>query len=264
MGTFNLKKIAIRTPLPEGTPHKIKDRGIKWEERYHDKSEPLKKRLDKLIGQGSYYRWEGHDNYTDSDYFVVVGPAITKEGHKKWFAGNKKLPKDPEKKQFAPTGEYFTNIMSALSHASEKWGVPMPKGQPPYDENTLRNIKIPRHIKGHSDKLIKIAAYLSSQDRQNINNDLINNGFDGNGRFRSPTEAWQKIWSVLSKYNINPSEESSGDFTKLDQGRKTYPLFISTSEASQFDPGENIENSLLVFTWYKFEDDKFEVLSYLS
>jgi len=138
--SFNLSKIA--------GPRRIKDRGIKWEERYHDRSAPLKKKFEKIIGPGIYYRWEGHDYTTDSDYFVVVGPAVTKEGKKKFFAGIKKIPKDTKKKIFAPDGEYFSNIMGALSHANDKWAVPVPKGQVNYGEAVLAPHEIPRHMKG--------------------------------------------------------------------------------------------------------------------
>ena len=137
---FNLSKIA--------GPRRIKDRGIKWEESYPERSAPLKKKFDKLIGPGVYYRWEGHDYTTDSDYFIVVGPAVTKEGKKKFFAGIKKIPKDKKKKIFAPDGEYFSNIMGALSHAVEKWAIQMPRNQQNYGEAVLAPHDIPRSMKG--------------------------------------------------------------------------------------------------------------------
>lgn len=143
---FNLSKYAA---WPKGkSKRRIRDRGIKWEQHYHDKSLPLKKRFEKDIGPGAYFRWEGHDYTTDGDYFIVVGPAVTKEGKKKWFAGIKRYPPNPEEKVYAPYGEYFSNIHSALSHASEKWAVPFPRGVPNYTEADLANVKIPRHMKG--------------------------------------------------------------------------------------------------------------------
>ena len=143
MKTFNLLKFASRK--------RIRDRGIRWDETYHERSAPLKKRFDKEIGSGSYHRWEGHDYTTNSDYFVVVGPAIQKSGQKSFFAGVKKLPpryKREKVKSYAPSGKYFTNIHSALSHAVEMWGVQFPKNQQKYDEKNLANVGIPRHIKG--------------------------------------------------------------------------------------------------------------------
>jgi hypothetical protein len=127
---------------------RIRDRGIKWEETYHEKSAPLKKRFDKEIGQGSYFRWEGHDYSTNGDYFVVVGPAVTKDLKKRFFAGIKRLPQDVKKKIFAPSGEYFSTMHGALSFATERWGLKFPHGSPNYNLGDLANIKIPRHVKG--------------------------------------------------------------------------------------------------------------------
>ena len=127
---------------------KIKDRGIKWEEAYRDKSSSLKKRFDKTVGPGAYRRWEGHDYTTDSNYYVVVGPTIQTELGKCFFAGIKKLPKDPKAKVYSPSGEYFTAINSAYSYASEKWGVSFPKNQTNYTQQMIESIDIPEHIKG--------------------------------------------------------------------------------------------------------------------
>lgn len=127
---------------------RIKDRGIKWEPRYHERSLRLKERFDKDIGPLSYIRWEGHDYTTNSDYFVIMGPSLTKEGRKRFFAGIKKLPDDPKKKIYAPSGEYFTSSVAALSHCGEKWAVPFPRGAPNYSVEQLTNIEIPRHVKG--------------------------------------------------------------------------------------------------------------------
>lgn len=127
---------------------RIRDRGIEWKPRYHERSMRLKERFEKDLGPLSYIRWEGHDYTTNSDYFIIVGPSLTKEGRKRFFSGIKKLPDDPEAKVYAPSGEYFTSSVSALSHASEKWGVPFPKGAPNYSEAQLMGIEIPRHVKG--------------------------------------------------------------------------------------------------------------------
>jgi len=127
---------------------RIKDRGINWKERYGERSKRLKDRYDKEIGRKSYIRWEGHDYTTDSDYFVIMGPALDKYMKKQFFAGIKKLPKDPKAKVYAPSGEYFSNAMSALSHVKEKWAVPFPKDAVNYSLNDLANVEIARHVKG--------------------------------------------------------------------------------------------------------------------
>ncbi len=128
---------------------RIRERGINWKEMYTEKTKPIKKRFDKSIGDGAYVRWEGHDYETNGDYFVVVGPAISPDGHKSFFAGIKRLPdKYKRKKVYAPSGEYFTNISSALSHAREMWGIPYPPGQTPYSASDLEDVYVPRHMKG--------------------------------------------------------------------------------------------------------------------
>lgn len=127
---------------------KIKDRGISWKESYHEKSESLKKRFDRDIGPGAYYRWEGKDYTTDSNYYIVVGPTIQRELGKCFFAGIKKIPNDPHKKIYSPSGEYFTSISGALSYAVDKWGIIFPPNQIQYTKDMIENIKIPEHIKG--------------------------------------------------------------------------------------------------------------------
>ena len=147
MKKFNLKE-AIAKMKKEAGRKKIKDRGINWKEKYHEKSIGLKKKFDKEIGPQAYMRFEGHDYTTNSDYFVVVGPAVTKDLKKRYFAGVKKMPDDPKAKVYAPSGEYFSTIIGAFSHASDKWGIPFPKGVVEYNLSHLANIDIPRHVKG--------------------------------------------------------------------------------------------------------------------
>ena len=108
----------------------------------------MKKRFDRDIGPGAYRRYEGHDVTTNSDYYIVVGPTVEPDIGKCFFAGIKKLPRDKKKKVYSPDGEYFTNIASAYSHASNKWGVTFPAGQTNYTKQQLENVDVPEHIKG--------------------------------------------------------------------------------------------------------------------
>ena len=126
---------------------RIKDRGILWKPRYHERSLKLKERFDKEIGPLSYIRWEGHDYTTNSDYFIIVAPSLTGDGKKRFFAGIKKLPHDDKHKVYAPYGEYFNTMKSALSHVTEKWGVPFPRDAIDYSLADLAPIDIPRHMK---------------------------------------------------------------------------------------------------------------------
>lgn len=156
------KPEAAKTPEPAGGPKpgsgpggdqvfgkkRIRDRGIKWEEVYGEKSDDLKRRFDKAIGPQAYMRFEGHDYTTDGDYFVIIGPALTEDLKKKFFAGIKRLPDDPNKPIYSPSGEYFSSSHGAFSHANEKWNIPFPKGAQNYTEANLSNVDIPRHVKG--------------------------------------------------------------------------------------------------------------------
>jgi len=124
----------------------IKDRNIRWKESYGKRSKIVKKKFDKILPH-SYYRWEGHDYYSGHDYYVVVGPSISRRYGKCFFAGHKKLPLERHKKSYSPTGKYFSSLMSALRHAYDKWRTPIPKDAVNYLKNDLINIKIPRHVK---------------------------------------------------------------------------------------------------------------------
>ena len=125
---------------------RIRDKGIKWIEFYGDKSKEVKKKFEKIL-PGSYFRWTGKD-YEDGVWrYVVVGPAISKREGKAFFAGNKKMPKDPRKKAYSPSGKYFPSLKSAISHAIEMWGVRMPENAGNYVKNDLAGVDIPRRIK---------------------------------------------------------------------------------------------------------------------
>lgn len=126
---------------------RLKDRGIKWEETYGKKSKDVKKHFDQEL-PGSYFRWQGLDHESGHPYYVVVGPAISKRYGKSFFAGVKKMPKDPDKPSYSPSGKYFASLRSALSHAVEMWGVKFPKNAGNYSKNELAAVDIPKHMKG--------------------------------------------------------------------------------------------------------------------
>ena len=141
---FELIKKAEHT----GGRKPIKERGINWEESYHDKSLSLKKKFDKQLGPGGYFRWGGHDSTTNSDYYVVVGPSIHKKQGKVFFSGIKKMPPlaDQKTKTYSPYGEYFRTMKAALAYANDRWGVPTPKETPNYTKEQLTAVDIPQHV----------------------------------------------------------------------------------------------------------------------
>jgi len=131
----------------EASRKRIRDRGIHWEEHYHEKSKAMKKKFEKMLPK-SYFRWEGMDHTTGHPYYVVVGPAISQRYGKMFFAGIKKMPKNPKKKAYSPTGKYFPSLRGALSHATEMWGIRFPQDAGAYTKNDLEPLNIPRHMKG--------------------------------------------------------------------------------------------------------------------
>lgn len=126
---------------------RLKDRGIKWDESYHERSAQMKKHFDKKL-PNSYFRWEGHDYESGHPYYVIVGPAESRRQGKSFFAGVKKMPLDKKKKAYSPSGKYFYSLKAALSYAQSMWGIPYPKVAGNYNSKDLSSIKIPRHVKG--------------------------------------------------------------------------------------------------------------------
>lgn len=133
--------------LNKSATKKIKDRGIPWKENYHEKSLTMKKTFEKAVGPKVYLRYEGFDTYSGCDYYVVIGPTVD-EGRKTFFAGIKKMPKDPDAKVYSPYGEYFPSIKAAQAYAAKKWGVPFDQSVPDYKEESLAGADIPEHIRG--------------------------------------------------------------------------------------------------------------------
>jgi len=125
---------------------RIKDKGIKWDEHYGEKSKDVKKKFEKLL-PGSYFRWVGKDYEDGVMRYVVVGPAISKREGKAFFSGNKKMPKDPRKKAYSPSGKYFPSLRGAISYAIEMWGVRMPANAGTYTKDDLASVDIPSHLK---------------------------------------------------------------------------------------------------------------------
>lgn len=126
---------------------RIKDRHIPWKEEYGEKSKNIKRKFEKML-PGSYFRWQGFDHETGHPYYVVVGPAFSKRHGKSFFAGVKKMPTDPKKKSYSPSGKYFPTLQSALSHASEMWGIIPPRNAGKYTKNHLAALDLPKHVKG--------------------------------------------------------------------------------------------------------------------
>jgi len=115
---------------------KLADRNMHWEETYTESTEKYKEMYEDIIGEGSYYRWEGKDVDSGEEYFAIVGPAKIKTPIASWFAGCRKLPAD-----WAAGGKYFSEIKEAMKYANETWGITIPSDFDwGYDSGDLKKI----------------------------------------------------------------------------------------------------------------------------
>lgn len=113
---------------------KLVEKDIKWEESYTPKTEYLKKQFASVIGEGSYFRFEGVSPEGD-EYYCIIGPAKVHDPRAKFFAGVRKLPAT-----YSAGGKYFDSMDRAASYAKETWGVPTPKELKPYTSAQLYGI----------------------------------------------------------------------------------------------------------------------------
>jgi len=100
---------------------KLADRPIHWEEKYTPDTAYFHAMYEEIVGPSSYFRFVGTDAETGDEYFAVIGPAKMHDPESKFFAGTRKLPSD-----FAASGMYFSEIMEAIEHSMETWGLPIP------------------------------------------------------------------------------------------------------------------------------------------
>jgi hypothetical protein len=101
---------------------RIRDRGIRWKEVYTKKTMALKKKFEKELGPGSYFRWEGYDVSTGNTYYIVAGPGYSKTKGKLFFSGIRKMPAE-----YSPNGEYFRTLRKSINYAKEMWGISFPR-----------------------------------------------------------------------------------------------------------------------------------------
>lgn len=100
---------------------KLADKSVSWEEVYTPDTAYFKTMYDEILGEGSYFRFEGKDSETGDWHMVVVAPAKMHDPQSKFFAGQRKLPST-----YSASGEYFGDLKQALNHADNNWGVSFP------------------------------------------------------------------------------------------------------------------------------------------
>ena len=114
---------------------KLVEKDIHWKEKYTVKTAFLKRQFSAVIGEGSYFRFEG-DCSNGDEYYCIIGPANIHSPKEKFFAGVRKLPAT-----YSASGKYFDSMDSAAKYAFETWGVPIPAKMKPYTSAQLYDIK---------------------------------------------------------------------------------------------------------------------------
>ena len=114
---------------------KLIEKHVKWEEAYTEKTAFLKRQFKDVVGEGSYFRFEGKAD-DGSEYYCIISPAKIHAPIAKFFAGVRKLPAT-----YSAGGKYFDSLDAAMSYATETWGIKKPKSLKPYTSAQLYGIK---------------------------------------------------------------------------------------------------------------------------
>jgi len=114
---------------------KLVEKNITWGEAYTDKTLFLKEQFEDIVGPGSYFRFEGKDVDSKSEYYVILSPANIHKPRAKFFAGVRKLPAT-----YSAGGKYFDSMDGAAKYAKETWGISIPKNLRPYTAGSLQGL----------------------------------------------------------------------------------------------------------------------------
>ena len=98
--------------------------------------------------------------------------------------------------------------------------------------------------------------------KQRVNADMRKAGLDGNGRFRKPQQGYSKAVEMMQRWNLEIDGTAHSHLFNQDSGQVTVDIAM-TNTGDRFSPFP-IVNSMLVIQFHKLENDRFEVLGYLS
>lgn len=121
-----------------------------------------------------------------------------------------------------------------------------------------------KRIFSKSYQKVKQAASMSKNIRSRISQELSQKGLDGNGRFLESDSGISIIGDVLDKYGYEFSNIVTKDLFLGDQGRRTLEIREKNKTEDPFMEGDLVDNTMVVYTWYKREEDNFEILSYIA
>lgn len=126
------------------------------------------------------------------------------------------------------------------------------------------NMKISSNLRVVGRHVVVAAAIkMTAHNRGLANQGLTHRGLDGNGRFRSVSEAISVAFDVLAKVlSIESDGHIDAFFFKRPSGQRALEIAYTNHEDS-FSP-ISITNSNLWITWHKMDNGRFEVIAYLT
>lgn len=109
------------------------------------------------------------------------------------------------------------------------------------------------------------APTMSRALKSEINAELREAGMDGNGRFEKPSHALSELASILHSHGVGIEYTNSYSLNTQPKGGLIMLLheYIRYPDGS-LDPGREIENARVQFTWHELRPYKFEVICYIG
>jgi hypothetical protein len=103
---------------------------------------------------------------------------------------------------------------------------------------------------------------LDSKLKRLANAYMFQDGLDGNGRFRKATDGYNLALKILGDFGIELGEIVSSHLFSPDSNTLKIDLAF-TNPADSFSP-VSITNSMLHLSYTRLDNDRFEVLAYLT
>ena len=99
--------------------------------------------------------------------------------------------------------------------------------------------------------------------KNKIAGELKASGLDGNGRFQESDSGVRVIGDVLTKYNLS-MDMATKDMFIGPSGMRRFSILSKNTSGDAFTPGQEIKNSMVVYSWTEMGPGKFEIVVYLS
>jgi len=109
----------------------------------------------------------------------------------------------------------------------------------------------------------KLNNIIDKSTKNKISGELKAAGLDGNGRFPEADSGIRVIWDILEKYGLS-LDMASKDLFIGPNGTRRFSLQRKNVAGGSFDPGQEIKNSMIVYSWAEMGTGKYEIVVYLS